>query len=185
MSALQQRKGWVPVKKPWLFKSMFFKSNRLALVLVVSAASLAAGACANRLDTRGNLLDPKLVAEIRPGELSREDVMDLLGSPSSVTPFGSDTWYYISKRTKTFAFFAPEVTARKIIVVKFAKDGKVKEINTVGLEKGRAIEPVSRTTPTHGTEMTVLEQLIGNLGRFKKKQQQKTPEDESGGSSNY
>lgn len=173
MSALQQRKGWMPVKKSW-----FFKSNRLALVLVVSAASLGAGACSSRLDTRGNLPDPKLVAEIRPGELSREDVMDLLGSPSSVTPFGSDTWYYISKRTETFAFFSPKVTDRKIIVVKFAKDGKVKGISTVGLEKSRVIKPVSRKTPTHGTKMTVIEQLIGNLGRFKKKKQQQAPTDE-------
>ena len=135
----------MPVKKPW-----FFKSNCLAIILVVSAASLGAGACASRLDTRGNLPDPKLLSSIRPGELSREDVMDLLGSPSSVTPFGSDTWYYISKRTETFAFFAPKVTARKIVVVKFTKDGKVKEVNTVGLEKSRVIQPVSRKTPTHG-----------------------------------
>ena len=178
MSALQQRKGWMPVKKPW-----FFKSNCLALVLVVSAASLGAGACASRLDTRGNLPDPKLVAEIRPGALSREDVIDLLGSPSSVTPFGGDTWYYISKRTETFAFFAPKVTARKIIVVKFSKDGKVKEISTVGLEKSRVIKPVSRKTPTHGTEITLIEQLIGNLGRFKKKQQKSPSSDEPGVSS--
>ena len=164
----------MPVKKPW-----FFKSNCLAIILVVSAASLGAGACASRLDTRGNLPDPKLLSSIRPGELSREDVIDLLGSPSSVTPFGSDTWYYISKRTETFAFFAPEVTARKIVVVKFAKDGKVKEVNILGLEKSRVIEPVSRKTPTHGNEMTVIEQLIGNLGRFKKKQHQRAPEDDT------
>ena len=170
----------MPVKKPWFFKSKFCKLNRLALVLVVGATSLGAGACVSRLDTRGNLPDPKLLAEIRPGELSREDVMDLIGSPSSVTPFGSDTWYYISKRTKTFAFFAPEVTARKVVVVKFAKDGKVKEVKIVGLDKSRAIEPVSRKTPTHGNEMTVIEQLIGNLGRFKKKQQKQPPSDDTG-----
>ena len=164
----------MPVKKPW-----FFKSNCLAIILVVSAASLGAGACASRLDTRGNLPDPKLLSSIRPGELSREDVVDLLGSPSSVTPFGSDTWYYISKRTETFAFFAPKVTERKIVVVKFAKDGKVKEVSTLGLEKSRAIKHVLRTTPTHGNEMTIIEQLIGNLGRFKKKQQKQTPEEEN------
>ena len=54
-------------------------------------------------------------------------------------------------------------------MVKFGADGKVIEVDTVGLDAGRNIQPVARTTPTHGTQMSVIEQLIGNLGRFKKK----------------
>lgn len=157
-------------------RPMFLKFNRSVSFLVVALVAMGAAACASRVNTRGNLLDPDRVVEIRPGEQSREEVAEILGSPSSITPFGSDTWYYISKRTETFAFFAPEVTERQIVVVKFAEDGKVADIGTLGLEAGRGIEPVDRKTPTHGNKMTVLEQLIGNLGRFRKRNEQRREE---------
>ena len=42
----------------------------------------------------------------------------------------------------------------------------VKEIKRYGLKDGKQIAFVDRETPTRGKEMTVLEQLFGNLGRF-------------------
>lgn len=136
--------------------------------------ALGLSACQSRLNTRGNLLDPERLADIQPGELSRDEVAEILGSPSSITPFGSDTWYYISQRTETFAFFSPKVIERQIVVISFDKDGKVAKVDTLGLEQGRSIDPIKRTTPTHGNKLTVIEQLVGNLGRFKKKKTQKS-----------
>ncbi len=139
--------------------------------------AVAVSGCVSRLDTRGNFPDPDRVEEIKPGEQSREEVEEILGSPSAVTAFGSDTWYYISKQTETFAFFEPKVTERQVVVIKFDKDGKVTKVEKVGLEEGKKVTPVERTTPTHGNKMTVIEQLIGNLGRFRKKQSKKPPEE--------
>ena len=98
--------------------------------------ALGLSACESRLNTRGNLLDPERIADIQPGGLSRDEVSEILGSPSSITPFGSDTWYYISQRTETFAFFSPEVIERQIVVISFNKDGKVVKVDTLGLEQG-------------------------------------------------
>ena len=135
-------------------------------------------ACESRLNTRGNLLDPERIADIQPGELSRDEVAEILGSPSSITPFGSDTWYYISQRTETFAFFSPEVIERQILVISFNKDGKVAKVDTLGLDQGQSINHIERTTPTHGNKMTIIEQMIGNLGRFKKKKNQKPDQEQ-------
>ena len=140
--------------------------------------ALGLSACESRLNIRGNLLDPERIADIRPGELSRDEVAEILGSPSSITPFGSDTWYYISQRTETFAFFSPKDIERQILVISFNKDGKVVKVDTLGLDQGRSINPIDRTTPTHGNKLTVIEQMIGNLGRFKKKRTQKPDEEE-------
>ena len=161
-----------------MHKPQYFYSKRLSFILAAGVVVLALSACESRLDTRGNLLDPELVVEITPGEQNRDEVAAILGSPSSITPFGSDTWYYISQRTETFAFLAPKVTERKILVVKFDKDGKVAKVNTVGLEAGQVINPIQRKTMTHGNKMTVIEQLVGNLGRFKKSKQRANREKE-------
>jgi outer membrane protein assembly factor BamE (lipoprotein component of BamABCDE complex) len=163
-------------------KPKFFNSKRLSFTLAAGVVVLGLTACESRLDLRGNLLDPERVVEIAPGEQSRDEVAAILGSPSSITPFGSDTWYYISQRTETFAFLAPKVTERQILVVKFDKDGRVAKVDTLGLEAGQVINPIKRKTLTHGNKMTIIEQLVGNLGRFKeankKKSQQQKDEDQ-------
>ncbi len=54
----------------------------------------------------------------------------------------------------------------------------VASVDTRGLEQSRTIKPVERTTPTHGNKMTVFEQLVGNLGRFKQKKKKTVDENE-------
>ena len=90
----------------------------------------------------------------------------MFGSPSSVSTFGNENWYYISERTETTAFYAPEVVDRKVVVISFDDKGVVRDFASLGLEDGRIIELVERKTPTAGNEITFLQQLFGNLGRF-------------------
>ena len=92
----------MPVKK-----LLFMKSCGPSWAIVLCAVALGLSGCASRLDTRGNLLDPEKVLEIQPGELTREEVVEILGSPSSITAFGSDTWYYIAQRTEKSRCFRP------------------------------------------------------------------------------
>ncbi len=144
------------------------RSSQLFRYLVAFVVVLVGAACESRLDTRGNLPDPERLAEIRAGQHTREEVSEILGSPSSVAVFDQETWYYISKRTETVAFFEPEVNQRQVIILRFDDQGVVTEVTSLGLEDGHVIEPVDRVTPTAGNELTLIEQLVGNLGRFNK-----------------
>ena len=141
-------------------------ASRLLKPLAVAATLVVLAGCAARVDTRGNLPEPDRIGEIDIGNHSREDVADILGSPSSASAFGDETWYYISKRTETLAFLAPSVTESNILIVRFDKSGKVASIDKRGLEDMKQIEPVTRATPTAGNELTLLDQLLGNFGRF-------------------
>jgi len=139
-----------------------------ALVLTTTLLS----ACEARVDVRGNLPDPDLLQDLEVGHITKNEVADLLGTPSSVSPFASDTWYYISERTETVAFFEPEVKERKVLVIKFDRKGVAQNVKTYGLEDARKIEMVERTTPTAGKELTILKQIFGNIGRFEGKEGQ-------------
>lgn len=135
----------------------------------VACAALAVfvlGACEARVGTRGNLPDPDLVAQLETGETRRNEVTQLLGSPSTIALFDFETWIYISERTETTAFFAPEVIDRKVLVVQFDEQGTLSSIQGLGLEDSHDIEPIERTTPTAGNEVTILDQILGNIGRF-------------------
>ena len=141
-------------------------STILCLTLAAGALSIALVACTARVDTRGNLPDPENLSQIKAGQSSREDVSQLLGSPSTVGNFTGETWYYISNRTETTAFFEPKVEERHVVIVRFDDQGKVADLKTLGLEDGQSVELVDRVTPTSGNEFTFFQQIFGNLGRF-------------------
>jgi len=141
--------------------------RRLGCALAVSAICLSQTGCmVSRVKTHGNLPDPERVAELKPGTVTKDDILDVLGSPSSINTFGKETWYYISEKTETVAFFKPNVLERKVLIVEFDKEQKMSQIVTLGLDAGREVTQVERVTPTFGQELTVLDQILGNFRRF-------------------
>src|SRR5436190_21990806 len=141
-------------------------ARRLGWLLLASVAALAA--CAPRIDQRGNLLDPDAVLAVQPGVQTKEQVAQLLGTPSTVATFNDKTWYYVSKRTSTTAFVQPDITDQQVVVVKFDDSNVVEKVQLLGMDDAYEIEPVARTTPTYGQKLTFLQQLFGNIGRFTK-----------------
>jgi outer membrane protein assembly factor BamE (lipoprotein component of BamABCDE complex) len=139
------------------------RTLRLALA---GGLCLLAVACGGKEDLRGNEPDPEKVLAINPGIDTRQQVAQLLGTPSTTSTFDPNTWYYISKRTHQFAFFDPDIIDQEVLVVKFDDAGAVRDMYIYGVEDGVVIEPTERTTPTFGQELTILQQLIGNFGRF-------------------
>jgi outer membrane protein assembly factor BamE (lipoprotein component of BamABCDE complex) len=95
-------------------------------------------------------------------------VAKILGTPSSTAVFDNKTWYYISRRTKQIAFFDPDVVDQQVYIVNFDERGVVKAVDHRDLKDGRDIEPAPGATPAPGRELTFLEQVIGNVGRFNK-----------------
>lgn len=123
----------------------------------------ALAACTARTNTQGNVVDPQLLGQIKPGEQTKEQVQNLIGTPSSIATFDPNTWYYISKQTRRYAFLDPEVLEQKVIVVEFDKKGVVQAIHKYGEEDGRDVQVVSRTTPTRGHSLGVLDQIWATL----------------------
>lgn len=139
---------------------------RIGALAAMLAAVLATG-CSPTVDIRGNLPDPEDVAQIKAGETKRDDVIRLLGNPSTAGTFEHETWYYIGQRTEQrLTMFKPTITDQRVLVVRFDKDGTVEELQQYGLKDGKPVDVVDRVTPTRGKDLTILQQLVGNVGRF-------------------
>ena len=148
---------------------MAFKSRRgraWRLGLAGAALVIGLGACEQAIQVRGNMPLEEDLARIAPGVHSRNDVARLLGSPSTVSTFQDSKWYYIGQKTTEFAFFAPEVLERKIVVVSFDDAGTVAETATLSLADSQDVDPVDRVTPTEGRKINVFQEIFGNIGRF-------------------
>ena len=134
-------------------------------VAVAAAAGLLA--CSPIRDNNGNIPLAESLEKIAPGEQTREQVRETLGTPSARGIFEEDdVWYYIGKRTETVAFLKPDVLEHQVIEIRFGSDGRVSQVNAIDATQVAKPDPVDRVTPTEGNEFTFLEQLIGNIGRF-------------------
>ena len=135
--------------------------------LFIVFGALAFSGCTPVENTRGNLISETRFEQIHPLETTRYELRQIWGPPSAVSPFSDgDRWYYIGQRTEVMGIFNKETVERKVIRVDFDKGGIVQNIEYLDVTNVADIKPVSRKTPTAGKEFTVLQQLVGNLGRF-------------------
>jgi outer membrane protein assembly factor BamE (lipoprotein component of BamABCDE complex) len=153
---------------------------RSASMAAVVMASIALAACQPVVRTHGFMPATDEIAQLRPGEQTREDVRAILGAPSTTGTFETDTWYYIQRRTSTIAFYSADVTEQDVLGLRFGDDGRLADIVRFGLDDGRTISYVDRVTPTSGNELTVLEQFVGNIGRFNSEGSANRPGNPSG-----
>lgn len=142
------------------------RPNRVFAALLVTglAVGLTVGACTPRVDLRGHVPNPEALAEIEKGRHTRDQVAEMLGTPSSIGTFEDDRWYYVTRKTETLAFYDAELVEQRVVIVEFDEAGFVKDVTTHGAENAREIELVERETPTKGREFGFFEQILGNVG---------------------
>jgi outer membrane protein assembly factor BamE (lipoprotein component of BamABCDE complex) len=154
--------------------------TQLAAALAGGILSAALAACVPSVDQRGNLPEPEKIAQIQPGTTTRDQVVKVLGTPSSTGVFDDKSWYYISRKTKQVAFLDPDVLDQQVYVVNFDGRGVVQSVDHKDLKDGRDIAPAPGATPAPGRELTFLEQVLGNIGRFNRGQRGTSTDEGSG-----
>lgn len=141
---------------------------------------LVVNACSPVTSQRGNMLQDYQLEDVKPQEHTRSDVLRLLGSPTSQSTFNSNIWYYIGQETEKRGILDDRVKNERIVVVAFNEEGVVQLVQDVDAE--RIDVPYAKgQTPTHGNELTFMQQLLGNLGRFNAPQGSGSAVDTAGG----
>ena len=140
-------------------------ASRGVWLALAAAAPLALAACSPPVELRGNLPDPESVAQVIPGKTTKAEVTHLLGSPSNISTFDTGTWYYIARRSVRDALSEPQLTGQTIYVVQFDDSGVVKSFQQQD-NNDTDVAMIPRTTPASGKELSLIEQLLGNFGKF-------------------
>lgn len=139
--------------------------KRFNFLCLASVAALSVAACTPTQANRGNIVEDFRMNEVVAGVSTRTNVLKSLGSPTTKAPFDDNVWYYIGQKTEKKGVFDPKVIEEKIVVVAFNEEGIVDLIEEVDAER-MDIPRVRRKTETGGNEVTVMEQLLGNIGKF-------------------
>jgi outer membrane protein assembly factor BamE (lipoprotein component of BamABCDE complex) len=135
------------------------------IALALSAAVMLAG-CGAQIDRHGHVFVDVDVGSIKPG-MSKDQVKSVLGSPDTTSTIGGDAYYYISTTQKTVAFLKPWEIDRQVVAVYFTPTETVQEVANYGLKDGIVVNYYRGETPARGKDLTLLDQLFGNISNRK------------------
>ena len=134
--------------------------GRRALAALLAFLSLAAAGCSgtsfSQVYQRGYVL-PEGALEQIPMGASQEQVLIVLGTPSTVATVSGEVFYYISQRAERRVAFMPQaVVDQRVVAVYFDKSRRVQRLANYGMRDGQIFDYISRTTPSGGEEINYL-----------------------------
>ena len=132
----------------------------LAVVALVATATLGGCDSFTQVYQRGYVM-PEGALEQVPLGATQDQVLIVLGTPSTVATVSGEVFYYISQRAEQrLAFLPQQVTNQRVVAVYFDKQRRVSRIANYGLKDGRVFDFVARTTPSGGTELNYLNYIF-------------------------
>src|SRR6202048_164369 len=126
--------------------------DRAVLMLL---ALLLAG-CFSETYRKGYILPEGALEQIPIGS-TQEQVLLVLGTPSTVATVSGEAFYYISQQAERPVGFMPQqLTDQRVIAVYFDKNRRVERLADYRMKDGRIFDFVSRTTPTGGKDVGLI-----------------------------
>src|ERR1700685_1482740 len=127
------------------------------------ALALGLAGCTGETFQRGYVLPDGALEQIPLGA-SQEQVLLVLGTPSTVATVSGEAFYYISQKAqRSVSFFSTERPDRRVIVVYFDKSRRVQRLAEYGMKDGKVFDFISRTTPTTGAENNIITYLFRTI----------------------
>jgi outer membrane protein assembly factor BamE (lipoprotein component of BamABCDE complex) len=140
------------------------RKHVLYLPLVLAGALMIA-ACGTTETLQRGYVVPEGALEQLPMGATQEQVLIVLGTPSTVATVNGDVFYYISQKAQRSAAFMPhEVVDQRVIAIYFDKERRVTRLANYGLKDGKVFDFVSQTTATGGQELSYLRNIFKNVG---------------------
>src|ERR1700728_2992255 len=137
-------------------------SSIRAFAVLVSLALLLGG-CFGETFQRGYVLPDGALEQIPLGA-SQEQVLLVLGTPSTVATVSGEAFYYISQRAdRPISFMPTSITDQRVVAVYFDRNRKVERVASYGMKDGKVFDFISRTPPTAGTDINILKGLLQSV----------------------
>ncbi|MBI5105210.1 MAG: outer membrane protein assembly factor BamE [Solirubrobacterales bacterium] len=138
--------------------------TRAAALAVIAALGLSTGGCLTQSYQKGYIVQEGALEQVPLGA-TQEQVLIVLGTPSTVATVSGEVFYYISQKTEQTSFLPQKVVDQRVIGVYFDKNRRVERLANYTMKDGKIFDTVSRTTPTGGEELGYLVYLFKIIGK--------------------
>lgn len=142
-------------------------------VIFLILIAISSNSCIKAIHVSGHLIEEKELQQLKQA-ISKQDVENILGSPSSVSSFGPETWYYISTKREKVSFWTDKIIEQHITAISFKTNNSIDVIAKYTEKDIKNHEPSQEITIVRGNDSTTAQQFFGNVGKFNKNK--KTPQ---------
>jgi outer membrane protein assembly factor BamE (lipoprotein component of BamABCDE complex) len=112
---------------------------------------------------RGYVMQQGALEQIPIGA-SQEQVLIVMGTPSTVATVNGEVFYYISQKAERAAAFMPQkVVDQRVVAIYFDKSRTVRKLADYGLKDGKIFDFYGRTTPTGGQDLSYVRNIFKHL----------------------
>ena len=141
-------------------RGLYARWRGLRMLAAVALVGGTLAGCTSEQFQKGYILPPGALEQIPIGA-SQDQVLIVMGTPSTVATLDGEVFYYISQRSERMvAFMNQKVVDQRVIAIYFDKNRRVRRLANYGLQDGKIFDSISRTTPTSGQEMSYLAPLF-------------------------
>ena len=140
------------------------KKINFKILVILSLFFIPLG-CSKIVEQNGVPTNDEIFSKLNVGKSTKSQVKNILGEPLMIDEQLVETWIYFSQKIEKFAFFEPELSSRKVILLSF-KNSILINKETFSQEDSKIIEISSKKVISGGRKLTVLQQIFGNIGNF-------------------
>lgn len=120
------------------------------------------------VNSKGQFVSNEEIQVINAQKSSKDEVLELIGTPTYAPEYSPNTWYYIKRSLSRRAWLNPEIVDQRIVKIVFDKNDKVKEALLFEDTQDESVGFNSDYTDTFGTKKSATQKFIRNIGRFNK-----------------
>ena len=137
--------------------------TRTFFLLLISACLAS---CVSNYEYTGLKVSPDDYNKINKSRMSKDELVEFVGSPTFSSDLGGDTWYYVYTVTDKVAFFRPQLVDEEVVAIRFKEDGSFQDIKKYTHEDISKFAYSNETTPTLGTDTNPFQQIVRNIQKY-------------------
>ena len=142
--------------------------DMLRKILLVSVLIFLTSSCIVNITNHGYEQLPENFIQLQTNKSHKMDVLEMAGSPSVISTFDPNIWYYVTTKTKRVSIFNPQVIESLVIQLNFTKDETLSDVAVYNMNDSRKLVFNKSQSSIKGDDTNMLKDFFYNFGRFNK-----------------
>ncbi|WPX96395.1 outer membrane protein assembly factor BamE domain-containing protein [Candidatus Bandiella euplotis] len=122
--------------------------------------------CVKKLEKTGYLLQKHKLELVKINKTSEQELIHILGEPTTKSSFGTKTYYYMERQSEQMAFFAPKLKEQQVVAIEFNPRNIISNITIYTKDDAKVLSYDGTKENFEGNKIGALEQMVGNFGKF-------------------